>query len=299
MRTRVVAFGVALALVPVFALAGEVLFNVPADVEEELFVGEEFAYSLCLGRSVTVPGPGQRQVSLDAVQSPCGSSANPSPTVGGGNPPYYFVLDSGGFPPMGLFLDKNGVLRGTPRSTMASRFRVCAIDESANQSCRQITLQPKPARAHANASGHAAVSQGGTGGPDVALLGILGGAAAVGTGLVAANLGAANETTNTRKCSGGQTDCGDGHCCNAGDGCCGIHGGQEVCCSADYPHYCPSTNKCYRTMPSCDFVLCGGVISTAPGAVVGVGPVPGTLNPGNPSSTSEGGVPPSLACPTR
>jgi hypothetical protein len=292
MRTRALAIGVALALVPVFALASEVQFNVPADVEQELFVGEEFAYSLCLGRSVEVPDPGQRQVSLNAAQSPCGSSANPSPNVGGGNPPYYFVLDSGGFPPMGLFLDKNGVLRGTPRSTMASSFQVCAVDQSANQSCRRITLRPKPARANANAAA-------GQGGPDVALLGILGGAAAVGTGLVVANMAAANETTNTRKCSGGQTDCADGHCCNAGDGCCGIHGGQEVCCSADFAHYCPSTNKCYRTMPSCDFVLCGGVISTAPGAVVGAGPVPGALNPGDPSSTSEGGVPPSLACQTR
>jgi hypothetical protein len=85
-----------------------------------------------------------------------------------------------------------------------------------------------------------------------------------------------------------------------GDVWCSIHRCQEVCCSADFAYYCPSTNKCYHTMRSCDFVLCGDVISTAPGAMVGAGPVPGALDPGDPSSTSEGGVPAAtLGCEAR
>jgi hypothetical protein len=298
MRTHAVAIVVALAFLPLSAVAQEVQFNVPGDVGQELVVGKEFAYSLCLGRSVQIPDPGQRQLSINPAQSPCGSSANPSATVWGGNPPYYFVLDSGGFPPMGLVLDKNGVLRGTPRGTMASTFRVCAVDQSATQSCRQITLQPQPANANTDANGNLTADQGGTGGGNPALL-ILGGAAALGAGLAAANLAAATDTTDTTTCKPGETDCGDGHCCRAGYGCCGVFGGEEVCCSADYPHYCPSTNRCYRTMPSCNFRLCGGVVGTAPGVLVGFGPAPGALNEGDAASTSEGGVPPMLGCPPR
>ena len=51
----------------------------------------------------------------------------------------------GGFPPIGLVVDTNGVLRGTPKGTAASRFRVCAVDLSGARSCETLTLQPQPA----------------------------------------------------------------------------------------------------------------------------------------------------------
>jgi hypothetical protein len=295
-RTRTASIVVALALLPLSALAREVQFNPPADVGQMLTVGEEFSYSLCLGQGVQIPKPGERQMQINPGQSPCGSSANPSATVWGGNPPYYFVLDSGGFPPMGLVLDKNGVLRGTPRGTTASTFRVCAVDQSATQSCRQITLQPQPARANTTGDGNLSTGQGGQGGGNPALL-ILGGAAALGAGLAAASLGGGAADTST--CSAGETDCADGHCCRAGYGCCGVYGNVEKCCPGDYPHYCPSRDKCYRTLPSCDFSLCGGPVASAPGAMVGAGPAPRALTHGDPSSTSEGGVPPTVACQPR
>jgi hypothetical protein len=299
MRTRTLAIALALALLPLSVLANDVHFNAPGDIGQQLVVGEEFAYSLCLGRLVSVPKPGQRQLSLNAAQSPCGSGANPSATVWGGNPPYHFTLGSGGFPPMGLVMDNNGVLRGTPRGTTASTFRVCAVDQSANQSCQRITLQPQPANANTGADGNPSVEQGGKSGMNPALL-ILGGAAALGGGLAAANLAATTDMTNTNTstCEAGETDCGDGYCCNPGWGCCGVYGSVQKCCPGDHPHYCPSTNKCYRTLPNCSFSLCGGPVAGAPGSVAGVGPAPRTLNAGDPSSSSDGGVPPSLGCPS-
>jgi len=66
--------------------------------------------------------------------------------VRGGNPPYHFVLDTlGGFPPMGLIMDQNGLIRGTPKVKGTSEFRVCAVDMSGSQSCQdfKITVNPK------------------------------------------------------------------------------------------------------------------------------------------------------------
>ena len=115
-------------------------------IEQNLRVGEPFAYSLCLGQSVNIPAPGGTN-HLNAAQSPCGSDMNPSPNVAGGNPPYHFVLDPmGGFPPMGITLDANGVLRGTPSGRLAATFNVCAVDMSARQHCQTITLQPAVAQ---------------------------------------------------------------------------------------------------------------------------------------------------------
>lgn len=57
---------------------------------------------------------------------------NPS----GGNPPYHFQLDSGtGFPPMGLTLNPDGTVTGTPTVVGNASFRVCAVDQSGTQSC--------------------------------------------------------------------------------------------------------------------------------------------------------------------
>ena len=132
-----------------------------AAIEQGLRVGEPFAYSVCLGQSVSLPAPGGT-THLNAAQSPCGSEANPSPNVTGGNPPYHFVLDPlGGFPPIGITLDANGVLRGTPSGTLAASFKVCAVDMSANQFCQRITLQPQPAIARASQEQKAPPKRGG------------------------------------------------------------------------------------------------------------------------------------------
>ena len=132
-----------------------------AAIEQGLRVGEPFAYSVCLGQSVSLPAPGGA-THLNAAQSPCGSEANPSPNVTGGNPPYHFVLDPlGGFPPIGIVLDANGVLRGTPRGNLAASFKVCAVDMSANQFCQRITLQPQPAIAQASQEQKATPKRGG------------------------------------------------------------------------------------------------------------------------------------------
>jgi len=67
----------------------------------------------------------------------CGAYAT-NPT--GGNPPYHFVLDSGGFAPMGLVLYPNGMLIGKPSAPGTNHFRVCAVDLSENQACVNVDM---------------------------------------------------------------------------------------------------------------------------------------------------------------
>jgi len=66
---------------------------------------------------------------------------DPSGNPIGGNPPYHFTLDSGvGFPPMGMKLELNGLLTGTPSSAGTSEFSVCAVDLSASQECIKTSI---------------------------------------------------------------------------------------------------------------------------------------------------------------
>lgn len=165
-KTLAIALAIVLGLGPNWAVAQEAQVQfAPQDgtvIGQGLRVGEPFAYSLCLGQAVNIPAPGG-SAHLSSAQSPCGGELNPSANVQGGNPPYHFVLDSGsGFPPIGVSLDANGVLRGTPRGNLLSRFRVCAVDASANQSCQEIALQPQPANAPANQGQQAAGGAGAT-----------------------------------------------------------------------------------------------------------------------------------------
>jgi len=66
------------------------------------------------------------------------------PSGKGENGPYTFFLDSGvGFPPMGLILGPDGVLRGTPTG-LGSDFRVCVKDGSGKSACRNYYLDVNP-----------------------------------------------------------------------------------------------------------------------------------------------------------
>lgn len=52
----------------------------------------------------------------------------------------------------------------------------------------------------------------------------------------------AAESTAPAKCATGKKDCGD-YCCSSTAACCFT---ARVCCSVTVPHYCASTNLCYR-----------------------------------------------------
>lgn len=76
--------------------------------------------------------------------SPCGEEAgqqNPS----GGVPPYHFQLQTGTFPPIGLVLDLNGTLAGTPDGNSGTyTFGVCAVDLAGSNVCPSVTLTVQP-----------------------------------------------------------------------------------------------------------------------------------------------------------
>lgn len=63
----------------------------------------------------------------------------------GSSAPYSFYLGSGvGFPPMGLKLDMNGVLKGTPTGTGDSKFEVCVKDVGGRSACRTYSMSVSP-----------------------------------------------------------------------------------------------------------------------------------------------------------
>lgn len=73
-----------------------------------------------------------------------------APWVTGGTPPYYFILGTfGGFPPMGIVLQPNGMLTGTPSIARAipAQFMVCAVDLAGNSTrdCASIAMRVDPA----------------------------------------------------------------------------------------------------------------------------------------------------------
>ena len=54
---------------------------------------------------------------------------------------YTFYLGSGvGFPPMGLVLGIDGVLKGTPTAKGTSKFQVCVKDVGGRSTCRTYSL---------------------------------------------------------------------------------------------------------------------------------------------------------------
>ncbi len=66
----------------------------------------------------------------------CSASAT-NPT--GGTPPYTFQLGiAGGFPPIGMSLNLNGTLTGTPSAAGVSNFVVCAVDLVRDVACDTV-----------------------------------------------------------------------------------------------------------------------------------------------------------------
>lgn len=64
----------------------------------------------------------------------------------GGLPPYHFQLESGvGFPPLGLILDVNGKLSGTPKIDGNSTFSVCVVDTAGESVCAGTLMRVAPA----------------------------------------------------------------------------------------------------------------------------------------------------------
>jgi hypothetical protein len=69
-----------------------------------------------------------------------GPESGASPAV------YTFYLGSGvGFPPMGLALGIDGVLKGTPTAPGTSKFQVCVKDVGGRSTCRTYSLTVNPA----------------------------------------------------------------------------------------------------------------------------------------------------------
>ncbi len=91
-------------------------------------VGEPYSYSFCKPDCLT-------------ENDLCGSETNPSLNPIGGSGPYHFQLDSGsGFPPIGLTLYPNGLLKGIPTAAGVRTFTVCAVDLGGHQCCAQAAL---------------------------------------------------------------------------------------------------------------------------------------------------------------
>lgn len=69
-------------------------------------------------------------------------SVNLIAQVNGGTPPYYFQPDTfrNGAPPMGMIVDVNGILTGTPSKTGQYTFGVCAVDVVAASKCGQTSV---------------------------------------------------------------------------------------------------------------------------------------------------------------
>jgi hypothetical protein len=65
---------------------------------------------------------------------------------GGGTDIYTYYLGSGvGFPPMGLTLGIDGVLKGTPTAAGTSKFQVCVKDVGGRSTCQTYSLTVNPA----------------------------------------------------------------------------------------------------------------------------------------------------------
>lgn len=73
----------------------------------------------------------------------CGEKSQQNPK--GGNPPYSFNLGKmQSFPPVAIYLTKNGILAGKPFTAGTYAFEVCAKDEDGKEKCGQTSLTILP-----------------------------------------------------------------------------------------------------------------------------------------------------------
>jgi hypothetical protein len=157
-----------------------------------LKAGVPAAFNLCSGTPVSnLPAKftDAEGLKLDNQLTPCGEQQGSANTVSGGNPPYSFQWASGGFPPLGMHLSSNGLLYGTPAPHIGGYppFKVCAVDMSGNEDCREVTMGTQQAAQQATAHSHTPL-----------LLG------ALAVGGVAAVVGA-REMSNASSSSGGDS----------------------------------------------------------------------------------------------
>lgn len=67
-------------------------------------------------------------------------------TASGGTGQFFFTLETaGGFPPLGLILDPDGRLVGTPSVSGGFSFSVCAVDLTGAKTCQPVVLGVAPA----------------------------------------------------------------------------------------------------------------------------------------------------------
>jgi len=83
--------------------------------------------------SITTVGPVALMVGTPASVNLVGS-------VSGGVPPYYYTKGSGSTP-MGMSVDLNGNLVGTPVTAGVYTFEVCVVDLVGSTSCQSVTVQ--------------------------------------------------------------------------------------------------------------------------------------------------------------
>ncbi|MHB1958829.1 MAG: hypothetical protein ACYCO5_07340 [Acidobacteriaceae bacterium] len=222
-----------------------VQFNVSSIPQPK--AGRGYAYSLCTGQVIpdadiwgkigvhahVTPAKGLK---YDTAH-PCGPvSDSVNPMVSGGNPPYHFQLDTGGFPPIGVHLGLNGTLYGQPVGMPPlggyQPFSVCAVDLNGNQDCQKVTYsEPPQTQAKAKVGHH---------GPSPLVLGAVGlGLAAVGAAAAASSSSSSGGTLNGH-CAGGSSSNACGACtcaanaCNPSSQC----GGGDCWTSSPIPPFC-------------------------------------------------------------
>ena len=108
-------------------------------------VGQPFRHRLCQAEVVPMFGK-ERNQRGNFGKTKCGGFTNPTGNPSGGNPPYSFQYDTmGGFAGFGIFLDRVGILMGTPTRAGTESVRICAIDLSERFDCQNVTIIIGPA----------------------------------------------------------------------------------------------------------------------------------------------------------
>jgi hypothetical protein len=105
-----------------------IVFTAPNPIKPDATVGEFFEFSFCVPPAADTSGI-------------CSHPSTGANTPTGGQQPYTFLLESGtGFPPIGLILDVDGVLSGTPSVAGTTSFTVCAKDLAGFSDCKPTSL---------------------------------------------------------------------------------------------------------------------------------------------------------------